>query len=146
MAGPTPVTAGARGIEAVPEAVAERLVILANGPDLETVAVRPRLIWGPGDGAWLPALVEKVNRGVFRWVDDGRYPGSTCHVYNVVEGMLLVRVRGEPGSAYFITDGPPRSFREFATAYLATVEIEPGDRGIGQVYDAGFPVQRLRLD
>src|SRR5204863_6614718 len=31
------------------KARAEQLVLAANGPDLATVALRPHLIWGPGD-------------------------------------------------------------------------------------------------
>ena len=111
---------------AASKAAAERLVIAANGPDLETLAVRPRLIWGPGDGTWLPGLEAKVRSGVFRWVDGGKYLGSSCHVSNVVEGMVLAAEKGRPGESYFITDGSPRTFREFATAYLATADVQPG--------------------
>ncbi|MFZ0013818.1 MAG: NAD-dependent epimerase/dehydratase family protein, partial [Acidimicrobiia bacterium] len=112
------------------KAEAEQIVLGANGDDLETMAIRPRLIWGPGDATWLPGLKEKVDRGVFRWVDGGSHLGSTCHVYNVVEAMILAATRGEPGSAYFVTDGPPRPFRDFAGAYLATAGVEVDDRSV----------------
>jgi nucleoside-diphosphate-sugar epimerase len=136
---------------AASKAEAERLVIAANGPDLETVAVRPRLIWGPGDGTWLPGLKEKVDSGVFRWIDDGKYLGSTCHVDNVVEGMVLAAEKGQPGASYFITDGPPKTFREFVTAYLATVGVAPGDasvpgwlmRGVGASVEATWRILPL---
>ena len=115
---------------AASKARAEEIVTGMSGPDLETVALRPRLIWGPEDGAWLPGLVEKVESGVFRWVDEGRHLGSTCHVYNVVEALVLAADRGSPGEAYFITDGPPRTFKEFASAYLATVDVNPGESSV----------------
>jgi nucleoside-diphosphate-sugar epimerase len=109
---------------AASKAEAERIVL---GAELDGLAVRPRLVWGPGDTTWLPGLVAKVDAGVFRWVDGGRHLGSTCHVRNLVEGLVLAAERGVPHNAYFVTDGEPRPFREFTTAYLATVGVDPGD-------------------
>lgn len=126
---PVPVD-GHLSAYAATKAEAERIVLGANGSGLETIAIRPRLIWGPEDRTWLPGLIEKVELGVFRWVDNGRYAGSTCHVYNVVEALLLAANRGEPGNAYFVTDGPPRPFREFATAYMATAGVDVDDRSV----------------
>src|SRR3546814_8559363 len=40
------------------KAIAERAVLAANDATLATVALRPRLIWGPGDPHLLPGLVE----------------------------------------------------------------------------------------
>jgi nucleoside-diphosphate-sugar epimerase len=115
---------------AATKAEAERIVLAANGDDLETIAIRPRLVWGPEDGTWLPGLVEKVDMGVFRWVDHGDHLVSTCHVYNLVEAMVLATSSGHPGSAYFVTDGPPRTFRSFASEYLATAGVEVGDKSL----------------
>jgi nucleoside-diphosphate-sugar epimerase len=137
---------------AAAKAEAERLVLAANGPELETVAVRPRLVWGPDDGTWLAGLKDKVDRGMFLWIDGGRHPGSTCHVYNVVEGMLLAAEKGRPGASYFVTDGPPRPFREFATAYLATAGVTPTVRsapgwlmrGVAATVEAVWRVLRIR--
>jgi nucleoside-diphosphate-sugar epimerase len=137
---------------AATKAEAERLAIAASGPDLQVVAVRPRLVWGPDDATWLPSLMEKVSRGAFRWVDEGRHLGSTCHVDNVVEGMILAAEKGRAGESYFLTDGPPRTFREFATAYLATAGVVPADnsvpgwlmRMVGAVVEAVWRVLRIR--
>ncbi|MDX1469460.1 MAG: NAD-dependent epimerase/dehydratase family protein [Acidimicrobiia bacterium] len=115
---------------AASKAEAERIVLAANGDGLETIAIRPRLVWGPEDGAWLPGLVEKVDLGVFRWVDGGSHLGSTCHVYNLVEALVLAANSGKPGAVYFVTDGPPRTFREFAGAYLATAGVEVGEGSV----------------
>src|SRR5262245_54910957 len=41
------------------KAQAERLVLAANGPELATVALRPHLIWGPGDNHLVPRVLAR---------------------------------------------------------------------------------------
>lgn len=107
---------------------AERLVLAASG--LHTVIVRPPFIWGAGDTALLPLLVQAIRDEQFRWISGGHYPTSTCHVRNVVEGMLLAAARGRAGEVYFLTDGPPMEFREFIRGLLSTQAYDAGRRTI----------------
>ncbi|MEA2631259.1 MAG: 2-alkyl-3-oxoalkanoate reductase, partial [Chloroflexota bacterium] len=44
------------------KAEAERLVRAADGDDLATVALRPHLIWGPGDNHLIPRLLDRARR------------------------------------------------------------------------------------
>ena len=118
--GPYPITKG----------LSERAVVAANDVQLETVVVRPRFIWGRDDTTMLAEVMDAVKRKRFGWVGGGHYPTSTCHVANVVEGMLLAAARGTPGSIYFLTDGEPVDFRMFVTAMLATQGVDPGTRSI----------------
>jgi nucleoside-diphosphate-sugar epimerase len=110
--------------------LAEDRVLAANGGGLATVIVRPRFIWGAGDTNLLPKIVELVKRGRFGWIGGGRYLTSTCHVDNVVEGILLAAERGVPGEIYFLTDGEPVELRAFLTQVLATYGVDPGDRNV----------------
>ena len=110
------------------KAEAEQRVLSVNSPEFTTVAVRPRFIWGHGDTSLLPALVEAVQAGRFRWFGGGRYLSSTCHVANCVEGMLLAAEKGRGGEAYFLTDGEPVVFRDFITSMLQTQGVDPGTR------------------
>ena len=112
------------------KAMAERAVLDANGEGFETVVLRPRLVWGPGDTTILPALAESVERGQFAWIGGGEHLTSTTHVANVVEGLILAAMRGRPGNAYFVTDGEPVAFREFVTDLLATRGLEPPGRNV----------------
>lgn len=105
--------------------IAERHVREANGQGLETVVVRPRLIWGRGDTALLVKLVDALKDGRLAWVDQGRYPTSTTHVANVCEGALLAAKKGTAGEVYFLTDGAPVEFRWFLCELLMSQKLVP---------------------
>ncbi|MEA2474139.1 MAG: hypothetical protein QOE06_2054 [Thermoleophilaceae bacterium] len=128
------------------KAKAEALVRGAEG--IETVVVRPRFVWGPGDNTILPGVVEAVRRGRFSWIGGGTHRTSTTHVDNTVEGLILGAERGRPGEAYFVTDGEPVVFRTFITELLATQGVEIPDRNapralVGALAAAGEGAWRL---
>src|SRR5215210_4721826 len=110
------------------KAMAEQVVRDAAGNGLETVVVRPRFVWGPGDTTLLPQIAELVEQGKFAWIGGGTQRTSVTHVDNVVEGLLLGAERGRTGEAYFVTDGEPVVFRDFLTRLLATRGVEPPSR------------------
>ena len=45
------------------KAIAERMVLEANGSGLATVALRPHLVFGPGDQNLLPSVVRRARDG-----------------------------------------------------------------------------------
>jgi nucleoside-diphosphate-sugar epimerase len=110
------------------KAMAEQAVRQANEPgEFETVVVRPRFVWGPGDTTVLPSIAAAVKSGQFRWIGGGRHKTSTTHVDNVAEGLWLGATKGTAGAAYFVTDGEPVVFRDFVTKLLATQGIDAPD-------------------
>jgi nucleoside-diphosphate-sugar epimerase len=139
LAGPAPLVnvdeqaprpAEPYGPYALTKGIAEDRVLAANGSELATVVVRPRFIWGRGDTSVLPKLVAAVRARRFRWIDHGRYLTSATHVANAVEGLLLAAERGQPGTIYFVTDGPPVEFRTFILRMLETQDVRPGNRSL----------------
>ncbi len=112
------------------KAEAERRVLAANAPGFETLSLRPRMVWGPGDQTILPAVVRMVEAGRFVWVDGGRARTSTTHIDNLVHAVRLALTSGRGGEAYFVTDGPPTTIRVFLTALLATAGVTPPDRSM----------------
>jgi nucleoside-diphosphate-sugar epimerase len=128
------------------KAQAEQIVRAAEG--IETVVIRPRLVWGPGDTTILPGIVDAVRSKKFSWIGGGAHRTSTTHVDNTVEGLVLGAERGKPGEAYFVTDGEPVVFREFVTDLLATQGVEAPDRNapravVGALAAAGEGAWRL---
>src|SRR3954447_10035732 len=110
------------------KAMAEQVVRDAARDGFETVVVRPRFVWGPGDTTLLPQIVQMVEQGKFAWVGGGTQLTSVSYIDNVIEGIVLGAERGRSGEAYFVTDGEPVQFREFLTKLLATQGVEPPTR------------------
>lgn len=116
------------GAYAISKGEAERNVRRAAAEGLHACIVRPRAIWGRGDTVALPRLVAAVRAGTFAWIGGGEHLTSTCHVDNVVEGMLLAAERGGPGETYFLSDGAPVVFKRWVSDLLATQGLDAPDR------------------
>jgi len=93
------------------KARAEQLVLAANSAQLRTTALRPHLIWGPGDPHILPRLVSKVRRGrlLLPGVDKRI---DTVYVDNAARAHIdaLLELQGEAkcaGKPYFISNDEP---------------------------------------
>jgi nucleoside-diphosphate-sugar epimerase len=136
-----PLRPDSKGHYPASKAMAERAVLEASGSGLETVVVRPRFVWGPGDTTVLPTLIEMIEAGRFAWVDGGRHLTSTTYIDNAVEGLCLGAERGRAGEAYFVTDGDPVVFRDFVGELVRTRGVEPPKRSIpGAVARAGAAI------
>ena len=103
----TPVAAPAADPYTASKIAGEELVRRANGQDgLETVVVRPGVIWGPGDTTFLPRFAALLRRGRMILVGGGRNRVGLSHVDNLVQGMLLAAVvPAAAGQVYHLTDG-----------------------------------------
>ena len=118
------------GLYPLTKGLAEKAVLSANSDSLTTIAIRPRFIWGNDDTVLLPTMIDIVQRGGWMWFNGGHYLTSTCHVDNVVEGVLLALEKGDGGNAYFLSDGNPVEFRSFITQLLKTQGVTLPNRSI----------------
>jgi len=104
------------------KAAAERAVLAAHGKDFATVALRPHLVWGPGDKNVVPRVLALAQAGRLKIIGSGRNKVDVTHITNVVDAHLLAELtlnichiiddklpRREKigGKAYFITNGEP---------------------------------------
>ncbi|MFP5373881.1 MAG: 2-alkyl-3-oxoalkanoate reductase [Gammaproteobacteria bacterium] len=129
---------------------AEREVLAANAAALATVALRPRLIWGPGDNQLLPRLVERARAGRLALVGDGDHLVDTTYVDNAAQAHFDAFEHLRPGAAcagraYFISNGEPRTMRETVNALLAAAGAPPVTRTIpfAVAYAAGIACEGL---
>jgi len=104
------------------KAIAERTVLAANSAVLATVALRPHLIWGPGDNHLVPRILSRARR--LRRIGSADKLIDSVYVDNAADAHLLAAERLEPGSpiagrAYFITNGEPWPTWELINAILA---------------------------
>lgn len=94
------------------KAEAERAVLAANGPELATVALRPHLIFGPGDPHLVPRLVARAEAGRLAVVGDGRNEVSLTYVDDAAHAhVCALRALGRgarcAGRAYFVANAEP---------------------------------------
>jgi 2-alkyl-3-oxoalkanoate reductase len=94
------------------KALAEKMVLQANGTNLSTVAIRPHLIWGPGDPHLVPRLLEKAQKNKLVQVGDGNNKVDILYIDNAVLAHLqayeaLESDANVAGRAYFVSDGEP---------------------------------------
>lgn len=117
------------------KAEAERRVLAANGPSLTTVALRPHLIWGPGDNHLVPRLIARAKAGKLRRVGNGCNRVDTTYIDNAVAAHLAAFDRLSPtaacaGKAYFIANNEPRPLWELIDQMLACADLPPVKRSI----------------
>jgi len=112
------------------KAQAEQLVLSANGPELATVALRPHLMWGPGDNHVLPRLIDRARAGKLRIVGKAKNIVDCLYVDNAADAHLSAADRLRPGSpiagkAYFLAQGEPVLLWDFINRLLACADIPP---------------------
>ena len=105
------------------KAMAEQAVLAANDARLATIALRPRLIWGPGDPQILPRLVQRARQGRLRIVGDGHNRVDTTYIDNAAQAHFdafehLAVGAACAGRAYFISNGEPKPMAEVLNALL----------------------------
>ena len=118
-----PYGEGVKAHYAATKIIAEREVLAANDAALATVALRPRLIWGPGDTQILPKLVARAHSGRLRLVGNGDNLVDTTYIDNAAQAHVQALEHLHPGAAcagraYFISNGEPWPLRDVLNGLL----------------------------
>jgi nucleoside-diphosphate-sugar epimerase len=80
--------------------------IVNDARGLETVILRPKAMFGPGDRTLLPSLVEAARRRKLPQIGDGRNKVDLTYVDNVVHALMLAMDSpSATGKTYTITNG-----------------------------------------
>ena len=98
------------------KAVAERAVLSAADDSLATVALRPHLVWGPGDPQLTARILERARSGRLRFVDGGTAVIDTTYVDDAASAHLCAL--------------DPRPVREITNEILAAAGLPPEQRSV----------------
>lgn len=116
-------------IYAETKAIAEKKVLMANNGILSTVALRPHLIFGPGDLNLVPRVVEAASAGRLKIVGDGENLVDVTYVENasLAHVMALEKLEANSpiaGKAYFLGQGPIKLW-DFTNELLVRSKLPP---------------------
>ncbi len=135
----------ARGNYARSKAEAEILALATNQTGFAVVAIRPHLVWGPGDPQLVGRIVDRARRGRLALVGPGLSLIDTTYLDNAVEALVAALDRADRlgGQALVVSNGEPRTIAELFTRIAAAAGLPPPTmhipvplaKGVGSILD-----------
>lgn len=115
----------ARGHYARSKAAAEEIALAQDSPTFRVTALRPHIVWGPGDTQLVERVVERARAGRLPLLDGGRALIDTTYVDNAAEAIVrgLERMDQAHGQALVITNGEPRPVGELIAGICAAAGV-----------------------
>ena len=147
------------------KAEAEKRVLSANAAAhkkaptvLLTTALRPHIIYGPGDPHILPRMVARHRQGRLRVVGNGAnkidvtYVDNAAHAHLLAADALAVDQPKNAGKPYFISDGHPVVPWEWLNRIFAGVGLAPLSKkipypvavGVGALLEGAWSLLSLK--
>lgn len=110
--------ARARGNYARSKALAEQIALGADSASLAVLAIRPHLVWGPGDTQLVGRMVDRARRGRLPIVGSGAALVDSTYVTNAVDALVaaLDWCDAAHGEALVVSNGEPRPVGELIAA------------------------------
>lgn len=124
--------ASARGAYARSKALAEQIALAADGDRLAVVAVRPHLVWGPGDAQLVGRIVDRARNGRLPLIGSGAVLVDSTYVSNAVDALIagLDRCPDVHGEALVVSNGEPRPIAELISRICVAAGVPPPRRHI----------------
>jgi nucleoside-diphosphate-sugar epimerase len=130
--------------------LAEQAVLQANAGDLRTIAIRPHLVWGPGDHHLVPRLLERGRAHTLKIVGSGENRVDIAYIDNVVHAHLLAAKNLETtgsgaGQAFFIGQEEPVLLWQWINDLFVRLNIPPVTQRVplAIAYGAGMAMESL---
>ncbi|WP_369130867.1 NAD-dependent epimerase/dehydratase family protein [Modestobacter roseus] len=104
----------ARGSYARSKALAEQAALAADSASLAVLAVRPHLVWGPGDPQLVERIVARARAGRLPVIGTGAALIDTTYVDNAAAALVAAVDACGPvhGEALVVSNGEPRPVAE----------------------------------
>jgi 2-alkyl-3-oxoalkanoate reductase len=135
----------ARGHYARSKAVAELIALAADAPNLAVLAIRPHLVWGPGDTQLVERAVDRGRRGRLPLVGSGAGLIDTTYLDNAATALVAAVDADVHGEALVVSNGEPRPMAEMLYRLCEAAGV-PGPRGrvpYGVAWLAGAAVEQV---
>lgn len=118
--------ARARGDYARTKAEAELLALDRDSAAMRVVAVRPHLVWGPGDAQLTERIVDRARRGRLPLLDGGMALIDSTYIDNAASGIVAALDRADHahGNAYVLTNGEPRPVAELLAGMCVAAGVK----------------------
>ncbi|NPD06051.1 NAD-dependent epimerase/dehydratase family protein [Nocardioides sp. zg-1308] len=123
----------ARGHYSRTKAAAEVLALSADGPDLAVLAVRPHLVWGPGDVQLVARLVTRARSGRLPLLGGGTALIDTTYVDDAAAALVAAVDACGPdahGEALVVSGGDPRPVAEILDRVCRAAGVPPPRRHV----------------
>jgi nucleoside-diphosphate-sugar epimerase len=103
------------------KAQAELLALAADAPGFRVAAVRPHVVWGPGDTQLVERVLDRAARNRLPLLDAGAALIDTTYVDNAASAIAaaLDRIGHIHGRALVVTNGEPRPVGELIAGICA---------------------------
>lgn len=116
------------------KSIAEQLILKLNSEKISTVALRPHLIFGPGDQNLIPRVVEAQRKKRLKIIGDGENLVDVTYVENAAYAHILAleKLNNDSiiaGKAYFVGQGPVKLW-EFTNEILIRSGLPKVDKNI----------------
>lgn len=122
----------ARGHYARSKAAAELLALETDGRGLQVAAIRPHIVWGPGDTQLVERIVDRAAAGRLPNLDHGAAMIDTTYIDNASEAIArcLERIDVTHGKALVVTNGEPRPVGELVARMCAAAGVDAPTRSV----------------
>src|SRR3954447_24614120 len=122
----------ARGRYSRSKAVAELDALAADSPSLAVLAVRPHLVWGPGDTQLVQRIVDRARAGRLPLIGSGAALIDTTYVDNAAAALVAAVDACGPvhGEALVVSNGEPRPVAEVLARLCASAAVPGPHRGV----------------
>jgi len=119
----------------------------ADAPGFAVVAVRPHIVWGPGDPQLVARVQQRAAAGRLPVVGSGAALVDSTYLDDAVSGIRAALDAAERvhGNAYVLTSGEPRPISELFAGFCAAAGIAPPSRRVpaGAAKAAGSVVEAV---
>lgn len=136
-----------RGSYATSKALAERVALGTRSSSLAVLAVRPHLVWGPGDTQLVGRLVERAQAGRLAMVGTGAALVDSTYLDNAADALVAAvdHAAALSGEALVVSNGEPRPIGELVSRIVSaaglggpTLRVPPS-----VAFIAGLVIERL---